>query len=235
MSLGCFWLSAILPPSSTPVFCNSPTGQNRLNTYSCLCKTWKQTGLETDLGEKVQWAGEDYRPPRTSSALQPLWPPTGRWQIHALLPAVTVCGCGISRESFGGLRRGNNIQRFMVLGAAELSGSRGNGWCDAGSVWQRVSGRLSSCFPTNKSPGALYGRQGLGWCVGSDVPLVPFSSFDHSWNTSLFDILLTGFETAAPTALICVWPLWELSHSFSVHYRDVRGSKYLCFLFQMKC
>lgn len=180
MLLGCFWLTVCYPATQfDSSFCNSPSKFSKLvRTHIPLCMSWRQT-----VGEGVQWAGGDYRPPRTSPAPQPLWPPTGRWQIHALLPTVTVYRCGISRESFGDLRRGNNIQRFMVSGAEELSGSRGNGWCDAGCVWHRVRGRLSSCFPSTNLQHPYKedkdrDERRLRWT------LVPFSSFDHSWNTS---------------------------------------------------
>lgn len=69
---------------------------------------------------------------------------SSRKVTDTLLPTVTVCHCGISRESFGDLRKGSNIQRFMVLGSEELLGSRGT--ASAGCVSDRVSGRLSSGF-----------------------------------------------------------------------------------------
>lgn len=102
----------------------------------------------------------------------------------------------------GGLRRGTNDRRFAASGAEELPGSEADGWCDGGCVWQRVSWRLSSCFPSNKPPGgALYGEQ---WCcVGPDGPRIsPFSSFDHSWNIGSHRLWV--LDSAAPAALIFV-------------------------------
>lgn len=163
------------------------------------------------------------RLPATQNFPRPLRPPTGRWQIYGLLPVATLCRCGISRESFGGARGG----AVTTKGAEELSGNGGTSGVMqdvCGGERERVKGRLSSCFPSNKSPGALYGRCGR-WCS--------FSSFDHSWNTSPLDILVVRLKPEHLSPWL--WALWELTHLFSVAHKHVWGSKYLYFPFQLKC
>lgn len=141
---------------------------------------------------------DNYRPPRTSPALLPLWPPTGRWQIHALLPTATACCCGISRESFGGSRGGQQHSRVYGTGGWRAVGKWGSGRCDAGCVTQTEQ-KVILWFLL-QYPGALYGRQGQGWCLGFRLTPGPSSSFDHSWNTSQLDILGINSEHAAHTS-----------------------------------
>lgn len=91
---GCFWLTVILPPSSTQ-------GKTPLLFFLFFFKTgpnWlsKRPSL-SETRDRLQVKGLSEQQPRASPAS-----PTGRWQIRAPLPTATVFGCGISREASGG-------------------------------------------------------------------------------------------------------------------------------------
>lgn len=81
------------------------------------------------------------------------------------------------------LRKGNSIQRLMALGADKLLGGRGLAGVMQ-DVWQRVSWRLAPCFSLKWISGSLIWKSRAVMMCRRRWTLVPFVSFDHSWNTS---------------------------------------------------